>query len=186
MKNFIVIIISVTFLSCQSYGQQASTTAIKNVELRDVSGYNSLKVSGLAVVYLTKGEKNKIKLEVSGMPIDNVITKVKNGVLDVTTRGHYNGESIAVYVSSLGLKSIIVGGSSELYGRDIIETSSLNVSVRDAGVARLNVNVSDLKIEMNGGDLNIRGNAKRCAIRYLKHGERGTLNQRQLTIESHN
>jgi len=153
----------------------------KQVEERAIGAFHTLKVSGLAVVHLSKGATKTATVEVSGMPMEDLITEEKNGVLTVTTRGQHSGEQIRVLVSAPTLKSIEVGGAAELYSKETIQAEALDISVVDVGAAWLDVDVDKINIHMKGGDLTITGTADEQYIHALgKDGERGTLNHKNL------
>ncbi|MEO0339585.1 MAG: DUF2807 domain-containing protein, partial [Bacteroidota bacterium] len=109
-------------------------------ETRKIGAFHSLVTNGLAVVYLSPGESDEAEINVSGMPMEDLITKVVDGVLTITTRGQHNGESIKVNISAKALKSITVGGASELYSRGPIESDDLQIQLDDVGSAWLEVN----------------------------------------------
>lgn len=180
-----------SLVSCSVIGSET--------EMRDVESFNALKVSGLAEVFITQSQEERIKVVVSGMPISDVLTQVEGGTLLVTTQGFHSGESVEVYVNYLQLNSIKTSGSAELTGtnkligekltlttsgagdiKDLdIEVDSLIVSINGAGNADLDVNVQLVEIEMNGaGDLDIQGVAREQRIK--SNSSRGTLDNGNL------
>ncbi|MBK7872565.1 MAG: sigma-70 family RNA polymerase sigma factor [Saprospiraceae bacterium] len=156
----------------------------KQVEERPIGAFQALKVSGLAVVHLSKGATKSARVEVSGMPIEDLVTEEKDGVLTITTRGQYSGETINVFISTPSLKSIEVGGAGELYSKETIKADKLEISVVDVGAAWLNVEVSDVTINLKGGDLTISGTADRQHVRSIgRDASRGTLDNQQLKLK---
>ncbi len=152
-----------------------STDKPLRMEERPISEFHTLAVSGLAVVYLSHGETGKARLEVSGMPIEDVITTVEGGVLTVTTRGQHNGESIKMYVSSPALKVISVDGAGQLYSENTLRAGRLEISLLGSGAAKLDVDAQDLKVNMNGGDLDLTGKARHYQVFHLENSSRGRL-----------
>ena len=144
-------------------------------EERSLGAFHTLTVSGLAVVYVSHGETGKARLVVSGMPIEDVITTVEGGVLTVTTRGQHHSESIKVYVSSPVLKAISVDGAGQLYGENTLRAGRLDISLLGSGAAKLDVDARDLKVRMNGGDLELTGKARRYEVFHLENSSRGRL-----------
>lgn len=149
---------------------------------RSIGAFHTLIVDGLAVVYLTDKDQDRARLEVTGMPIEDVVTEVKSGVLTVTTRGQHSGESIKVYVSSEQLKEISVGGSSELLPEATVKANKLSVKVLDNGYAWVKVAVNELTVIMQGGDLNIDGSANTRLLLDKDPEHRGTLQEADLEI----
>lgn len=144
--------------------------------------FHTIKVSGLAVVHYTQGNATNIVTKVSGMPQKDVITKVENGVLLITTQGQHNGESIDIQVTNPGIHTVDVGGTSQFYSRGVIQADHLKIAVHHVGAAKVKVDVKQLNIYMNGGDLDITGVAQRQKIKRSRRSERGTLKDENLKI----
>lgn len=150
-------------------------------EERTITEFHSLQVSGLAVVYYAPGETTTARVEVSGMPIDDLITRSENGVLTITTRGTHNGEKIKVFVSSPSLKYIEVGGNAILKTEDAIQGNTLKVTVQSNGSADIDVNVKNLEIEtIEAGDLFIRGVTQSQKV--ISVAQSGTLDKDKLVV----
>ncbi len=154
-------------------------------ETRQLGAFHSLETNGLAVVYLSPGDSDVAELEVSGMPMEDLITEVKEGVLKIMTRGQHNGESIKVNISAKTLKSIIVGGASELYSRGPIESEDLRIQVDDVGSAWLEVATGTVNIYMNGGDLFISGKTDNQNLKKTggRQSHRGSFDNSKLVIK---
>jgi hypothetical protein len=152
-----------------------ATDKTLRTEYRSLPPFHTLAVSGLAVVYLSHGETGKAQLMVSGMPIEDVITSVEGGVLTVTTRGQHNGELIKVYVSSPALKAISIDGAGILYSENTLRADRLEISLLGNGAAKLDVDARDLKVNMNGGDLELTGKARRYEVFNLENSSHGRL-----------
>lgn len=167
---------------------QNNTTTEVQKEERPISKFHTLITDGLAVVYLSQGETQTATVEVSGMPIEDLITKEADGVLTITTRGNHNGEKIKVSISAVTVQKIEVRGASELYTTDPIKSRNLAVSVIDVGAAWMQVEVGVIDIKMEGGDLTIRGTAAEQKIDYWTHpdAQRGTLKKRGLVVAKQN
>lgn len=192
-------IINTTLLLILALLQTACAVYETKEEVRQVTSFSSLDVSGLVEVYITQADSQSIVVKVSGMPITDVITRVEDGTLFVTTKGFHQGESVQVYVAYVHLEKISTSGSAELTGSNIlnadsllistadagdiksleIAANSLSISINGAGNADLDVEVENINIVMNGaGDLSIEGSAKVQKI--ISNNSRGTLNNSNL------
>jgi hypothetical protein len=179
--------------------QVACSVFASQTESREVGKFTALEVSGLAEVIITQASKQKLEINVSGMPITDVVTKVENETLIITTKGFHRGESVKVYVNYNQLSSISTSGSAELTGTNTLNTKQmlvttkgagdikdltikadkLTVSINGSGNANLDVYVESIAIEMNdAGDLSIQGIAKQQHI--TSNGSRGTLSNADL------
>jgi hypothetical protein len=179
--------------------QTACSVFESQTESREVENFTSLKISGLAEVIITQANEQKLVVQVSGMPIADVVTSVENETLIITTKGFHRGESVQVFVNYNLLNSISTSGSAELTSTNTLNTQhmsittngsgdikdltikadTLKVSINDSGNAHLDVDVNDIEIEMNdAGDLSIQGVTKRQNIR--SNASRGTLSNSNL------
>ncbi len=143
----------------------------------------TIKVSGVAEVYFTHQEHEKIRKIVTGKPSPEVIVDFKDGVLEIDTKGEAHNEVVEVYVSSLHLKNIVVEDAAQFHTINNIQSDSLTVTVDDRGAADLDVNTNNLKINMSGGDLTVSGETNNCTILKLDGHERGTINSGNLTVK---
>ena len=152
------------------------------VEERPISPFNTLVVSGLAVVHLSRGETKTARVEVTGMPIEDLITKEENGKLIITTRGEHSGEIIKVNISAPTLEGIEVKGSAELYSKDTILGDDLGIIVSDAGSAKLDINTTSVNIMLSGGDLEISGKTGEQNVMRSGDYSRGTFDASKLEM----
>jgi hypothetical protein len=142
-----------------------------------------------------------VVVKVRRIEFSDVITRTKDGVLTISTIGNHSGETVKVYVTYAKLSSVRVRGSAEVYSEGIAEADlftvsthgagdikflqvkarRLDISINNAGNARLEVEVDLLAIEMHGaGDLEISGQAERQSVRSF--GSRGTLDNGSLQL----
>lgn len=162
-----------------SFARQEQSKGL--LQQRPVTGFHSLEVSGLARVYLTRGNEEKAAVKVTGMPAGDVIVAVTDSVLKVSTRGSHNGETVKVYVSYRNLKRISVSDAAELHGENTVKASNLNLSVSGNAAAILDVNVQTLDITTkDAGDLKISGKTGTQTIHST--GARGTLDNSALQV----
>lgn len=143
----------------------------------------TIKVSGVAEVYFTHKQHEKIRKIVTGKPSPEVIVDFKDGVLEIDTKGEAHNEVVEVYVSSLHLKNIIVKDVAQFHTTNNIQSETLTVTVEDRGAAEMDVNTNNLEINMSGGDLIISGETNNCTILELDGHERGTLNSGNLIVK---
>lgn len=163
---------------------QANKISEGVTENRSVKSFDRIKVSGLAVVYYTEGPEKDLRLDVAGMPIEDLKTEVVNGELLIyTTKDkNFNGESIKVYVSSPDIQSIVVEGTAEFFSQNQISVEALKVSAFGAGSIELTVDVERLHLIMDGGDIEVEGKATMERTDFLEDANNGTLEQSRLRV----
>lgn len=153
-------------------------------EYRSVGSFDQIHVSGLAVVYYTQGPEKDLRLEVSGMPMEDLITEVKEGKLLVYTSPDktFSEESIKVFVSSPSIRAIVVDDVAEFKAQSQISEDALKVSALGVGAVELGVDVGRLHLIMDGGDIDVEGKAQMERTDFLIDADRGTLDQSGLRV----
>ncbi|MCE7997032.1 MAG: hypothetical protein HEP71_34050 [Roseivirga sp.] len=153
-------------------------------ENRSVKSFDRIKVSGLAKVFYSQGPEKELRLEVSGVPLEDIFTEVKDGELHVFSHPDkaFKEESIKVYVYSPSIKSIEVDDAAEFIGQTQIIEDELQVSSLGDGSVELGVDVGRLHIIMDGGDIDLEGKAVMQRTDLLNDANSGTLYQRGLNV----
>jgi len=129
------------------------------VEVRDVSGFHSIDVSGDIRVYLTEGEE---AVAVSARDEDmkaRIRTEVKNGILKIGYRSDEGGVRISiskssrprVYVACKDLKAISASGSAAIVVDGTIHTTKLSMKFSGGSDFEGKLEVEELKIRQSGG-----------------------------------
>ncbi len=93
MKNLLLIILLILIARWESFAQESET--------RTIGPFSGVKVTEGIDVYLKKGDKESVRVEVTGTKIENIITEVSGSYLRVHMRdGGYRGKIDAkVYVT---------------------------------------------------------------------------------------
>ena len=170
-------------------------------EDREIGEFHVIDAGGLVEVYLEPGQEAKIRVEVRRIDFEDVITRVEDGTLVISTVGNHRGETVRVYVTYTSLDGVHVSGAAEIHAEgileaDIIEVSThgagdiksltvkanrLDISINNAGNADIEVDTDSLFVEMHdNGDLRITGVTNRQNIRSFD--SRGSLNNGRLEI----
>jgi len=144
--------------------------------------FQAIHVSGVAKVFFTQEEPKEIEMIVSGDPYPQVIRKVDKGVLEIYTKGEAHNEVVEVFVSSPTLTSIRVSDRAEFHTIKDLEMKRLSIEVEDVGSAEVAVNVEQVAIHMDGGDLTISGTTNMQKVTKSRESRRGTLDNSGLKI----
>lgn len=151
MKVVLSIIFSI-FLTV-SFGQMVVNDP--NVEVRNVSGFEAIDVSGGIDVVLTKGNSEVVAVSAANEVIRNrIITEVKNGTLRIRydnsgARIRIN-EKLKVYVSYTSLKSIVASGACDVSFAETFTAQDLRLKLNGASVLKGKVEISNLAIDLSG------------------------------------
>lgn len=154
-------------LSFSVIGQQS--------EVRNVGTFKGVK-SGQAIdVYLKKGDKESVKVEVTGTSLSNVITEVAGSYLRIQmAHNSYNrgGKSIKVYVTYVDLDRIVASSASNVFSDGTIKSSSLELHASSAANVEVSIESGDVQVHASSaGDIILEGKAKSLNAEASSAGE---------------
>jgi hypothetical protein len=140
---------------------------------RSISSFNGLKVSEGIDVYLKKGPKESLRLEVRGTSVDNVITEVSGGYLRIHMReGHYRDRSVKVYVTYVKLEKISASSAANVFSSETLKGERLVISASSAASVDLPVDVKNLDISASSAaDVELKGVAQSVDLDVSSAGE---------------
>jgi len=151
---------------------------------RQLSPYRHLDISGLANVYINRGERDYAQVEVSGMPREKLFTEVRNDTLYVGTTGMHHGEEIRVDIYADQLNSIQVSGAATISSVGALRMDTLILWGIHPGEATLDLDVEELIVQLQGADLTLRGRSTRTTFyRDETSAHLGKLDTRDLATE---
>lgn len=156
MKILKTIVLAAIFLSLVNF-----TTFAQKSEERNVESFSKIKVSQAINCYLIEGTKEKVRVEVDGIDLDDVITEVSGGRLQIhLDRGNFRNVHVKVYVTYTSLNGISVSSAADVYSESVIKSEELDLSASSAGSMELEVDVNELSISVSSsGDVEIDGKA---------------------------
>jgi len=161
MKNLIA-----AFLILLSSGAIAQDAMIndKNAQVRNVSGFNAIRISGSIDVYLTQGNSEAVAVSASEEKFrDRIKTEVVNGTLKI----YYDNEKfnlttanrkLRAYVSVKEINRLEVSGASDLKISGILTASALQLNISGSSDLEGTLKVGDLRLVASGAsDAKIKG-----------------------------
>ena len=135
-------------------------------EIRDVGAFKGVRTGEAIDVYLTKGKKESVKVEVKGIDLEDVETKVSGGELKVElASGRFRNHNVKVYVTYVNLQSISASSAASIYGEGIIKSQNLDIRVTSAADIDLTVDAIELNLSVSSsGDLDVKGQADAIVV----------------------
>ncbi len=124
-----------TFSICSIslYGQWGlGETGNGNVkeESRDHSGFTAIAASHGIDVYISQGAAASVKVKTDENLLDNILTKVEDGVLYMKVEGAVrNTKILAVYITMSDLRKIKGSGGSDIYVEGKFRFSELEIAM---------------------------------------------------------
>jgi hypothetical protein len=140
---------------------------------REVGSFSGIKVAEGIDVYLKKGDKPAVRLEVTGTDPENVITETSGGYLKIhMASGSYRNRTVKVYVTYVELDKISASSAANIFAEGTIKTRSLSISASSAASIDLSVEGEAVTVSASSAaDVDLRGKAARLSIDVSSSGE---------------
>lgn len=137
-----------------------STTLLAQVsQTRNVGTFTGIKVEEGIDVYLKKGDKESVRVEVTGTEPANVLTEISGSYLKVHMKsGSYRKVEAKVYVTYVKLDKLSASSAGNIFSEGVIKSDNIEVSVSSAGTIEINVETKELTVSVSSaGDVEIKG-----------------------------
>ena len=155
MKNLLRTTSILILTTCVAWGQQSET--------RGIGSFSGVKVTEGIDVYLKKGGKESVRVEVTGTDLANIITEVSGSYLRVHMRdGRYRGKINAkVYVTYVSVDKLSAGSAGSIFSEGTIEADDMEVSASSAGSIEITVSANSVNASASSaGEIELQGKTK--------------------------
>ena len=134
----------------------------QQTETRQVGTFKGIRASEAIDVYLKKGDKESVKVEVEGVRLTDVVTEVSGSYLKVHMReGNYRNRNVKVYITYVALEKISASSASNIFSDGVIKSNSLEINAASAGSVELQLDAGDITADVaSAGDITLEGKAK--------------------------
>ena len=153
---FLLISISTNAQSKKVKGNGKITT-----EIRTVSNFDKIAVSGSFDVILVKGKEGTINIEASENLMESIETEVKDGLLKIKFKKGWSirtSKKINITISYEDIEGVSLSGSGSVVSSDEIIANDLEISVSGSGNMKLHVFTGNLKSSISGsGNIKLSG-----------------------------
>lgn len=155
------------FISTSLFAQSDLTRKDLNL-----SGFTSVQASGIASVYLTKGNQERVELEINEKYRDYVKVSVDNGVLNIKwdnkERTKWNdGDDLKVklHVTYKTLNGLSGSGATNFFTKNKLTTNDLSVDFSGANNSTLEVDAGSMKVNASGAcNVKLSGKARTLEV----------------------
>jgi hypothetical protein len=166
MKNLLLSL----FLIC-SFGSFAQ----KN-EVRAVGSFKGVKVSQAIDVYLKKGDKESVKVVVSGADLSDVITSVDGSTLRVKMRdnvgGFFSKADVKAYVTYVNLERISASSASSVFSEGVIKTDAIDIGASSAANVEVSLEANSAMVDVSSaGEVRLEGKSTKLEVEVSSGGE---------------
>lgn len=133
-------------------------------EVRDVGSFRGVKTGEAIDVYLKKGDKESVKVEVSGESLSNIITEVVGTYLKIHIRDNsfFRGNiDVKVYVTYVSIDKIHASSASNVFSEGVIKANSMEIHGSSAADIEVAVEANEVDVHASSAaDVIIEGTAK--------------------------
>lgn len=143
-----------------------------NAQVRKLSGFTAIEISGAIDLYLAKGNEDAVAVSVSSDDIANHIrTELKDNVLKIyfENRGwnwkSWTNTKMKAYVTVANLKRLEVSGACNVRTTGVLKGNDLMVEMSGASDFLGEVSLQNLKMELSGA----------CAVKMSGVAEKATI-----------
>ncbi len=143
-----------------------------NAEVRKISSFNSIEISGAVNLYLSQGTEDAIAVSAGDkLLISRISTSVRDNVLyiNVDSKGlswrNWSNNKIKAYVTFTTLKKMEASGACNIKTAGLIKLSDFKIELSGASDFSGEIAVTNLVLSVRGAsDLKLKGNAEKVSI----------------------
>lgn len=145
-------------------------------EVRKLDTFTGIGISISADVYYTPGNVHEIRIEGDAGDVDDLITKVENGFLQVKypPRMKIRRSKLTIYITSSGLDAVRISGSAHFKSGDPVSSDEMEFAVSGSGEIHFEELTADevgVKISGSGDVVLMKGNADEMDTRISGSGK---------------
>lgn len=167
MKMKLGVLFGVFLVSLAVRGQQS--------EVRSLDRFSGVKSAEAVDVYLKKGDKESVRVEVSGVKLSDVLTEVGGSYLKVHMRDDFNfrgKRDVKAYVTYVELDRISASSASNVFSDGPIKAASIEVHASSAANIEISLEADRVQVHASSaGDVTLEGKAKSIDAEASSAGE---------------
>ena len=120
-------------------------------EEREVSSFESIKVSGAFTIYLSQDDDYSLKVVADENLLDIIKTKVKGDVLYISTeKSIYKSKEMKLYIGFKHLSKLKANGAISLKSDQMLRFDEFDIEINGASSAELELSANRLSINNSG------------------------------------
>ena len=147
--------------------------AAQESEVRNVGSFRGIKSAEAVDVYLKKGTKESVRVEVSGTDLSNVITEVSGSYLRIhMSRGSFKRTNVKAYVTYVQLEKISASSASSVFSEGVIVTPSMEITVSSAAAVEVSLDADMVTADVSSaGEIILEGRGKTFEVEASSAGD---------------
>ncbi|MCF8371410.1 MAG: DUF2807 domain-containing protein [Bacteroidales bacterium] len=137
-----------------------TTNALKDIEQRKVADFSRIGLSVSADVYITQGNQTSLEIEASEKTLQNLVTKVKDGELEIKWKDNdYSNGEINIKITMKEIEELSIAGSGNIFANSSIKCNEIKLSIAGSGSIKLkDISAKEIESSVAGsGNINLGG-----------------------------
>lgn len=132
-------------------------------EVRTPGSFTGVKVSEGIEVYLKKGNRESVILNVEGAEPENVITELSGDYLKIYVKpGYYRGVKVKAWVTYVQLSRLSASSAARIYSEEPIRSNYIKINASSDATVELPIEADEAEIHISStADVAVRGRAAR-------------------------
>lgn len=164
---FLIVVVLLTLTACSAELRVIQGSGNLITEIRQVSNFDSIELSGSGQVIVTQNGREALSIETDDNVMEYVEAKVENGTLKLglvtgipTGTNVQSHTRLVFYVDIDQLNSLATSGSGKIEA-DRVSTGALSLSVSGSGAIQIaDLSASDVTADLSGsGKIDLAGEA---------------------------
>lgn len=145
-------------------------------EVRKLDSFSGIGISISADVYYTPGNAHEIRIEGDADDVEDLITKVENGFLQVKYPAGWKirRSKLTLYITSSELEAVKLSGSAKFNAEEAVTSDEMEFAVSGSGdIYFKKLNTDEVGVKISGsGSINLdNGNADELVVKISGSGK---------------
>ncbi|MCF7797348.1 MAG: DUF2807 domain-containing protein [Lentisphaeria bacterium] len=149
--------------ACAGLGDTQVGSGDVKSEVRDLTEFSRISVTGSMDVFLTPGSDQLVRVEADDNLLPYIRTEVEGETLHIGTRPSFNirpRSPVKIYITLPHLTGIAVSGSGDVESNGEFDSDKMDLRVSGSGQITLPVEAKTIDTHLSGsGKITLRGNA---------------------------
>lgn len=145
----------------------------QQTETRELGSFTGVKAAEGVDVYLKAGNKERVRVEVTGTDPSNVVTEVSGSFLKVHMKdGRYRSVDAKVYVTYVNLDKLSASSAGSIFSEGPLKGREMDISASSAGSIEVTINANFADVSSSSaGDVELKGKVSKINLDASSAGE---------------
>jgi hypothetical protein len=149
-------------------------THAQETETRKIGSFTGVKAAQGIDVYLKKGDKESVRVEVTGnIRLQDVLTDISGSYLKIHLKdGKHRNINVKVYVTYVKVDKLSASSAGSIFSEETINASRMEIDASSAGSIDVVLDATDVSVTCSSaGDVELKGKAKSVEANASSAGE---------------